>query len=245
MKENPKGNFTLHKFRKINKHLIDSLVNRSLYFAEPDSLNDPFDCRIDLKSIIEKANVSFTGERDIFFKSVFHSEFYEQWNEVLGKVGVCAFSNGDPTNRLLWSHYGDEHKGVCLTYQFQGSEIGSESFNFTAGGPVTYSDQSWIGWLTEVSLQKDEFAKELLLTYLKTKHTDWKYEEEQRIIRNKSGNYFFNWDYPFIIDVCFGLRTPKADIDLVTKLASQYSGCSIFSKLVRNHTEFGLEKVLL
>jgi hypothetical protein len=41
--------FVLYKYRAINKRLIESLINQTLYFARPDELNDPFDCRIDLQ----------------------------------------------------------------------------------------------------------------------------------------------------------------------------------------------------
>ena len=46
--------FLCFKFRAINKHLIESLVNPSLYFARPDTLNDPFDCRLDLRGTFKR-----------------------------------------------------------------------------------------------------------------------------------------------------------------------------------------------
>lgn len=40
---------TLFKFRTINKYLIESLVNPSIFFPKPENLNDPFDCRPNLE----------------------------------------------------------------------------------------------------------------------------------------------------------------------------------------------------
>ena len=53
--------FVLYKFRAIDKHLIESLVSQSLYFARPDALNDPFDCQIDLKAALKRAESSAGG----------------------------------------------------------------------------------------------------------------------------------------------------------------------------------------
>lgn len=55
-----KESLILYKFRKIDKRLIESLVNQNLYFANPTSLNDPFDCQIDLEAALKRAELSAT-----------------------------------------------------------------------------------------------------------------------------------------------------------------------------------------
>jgi len=37
-------------------------------------------------------------------------------------MGVCAFSLTQE-NRLMWSHYADDHRGICLTYAIPRSFI--------------------------------------------------------------------------------------------------------------------------
>lgn len=37
------SDYTMFRFRAINKHLLASLVNSEIYFAQPNCLNDPFD----------------------------------------------------------------------------------------------------------------------------------------------------------------------------------------------------------
>ncbi len=46
----------LFKFRSINKNFIDSLVMGTIYFSTPKRLNDPFDCKIDIKKSIIQAS---------------------------------------------------------------------------------------------------------------------------------------------------------------------------------------------
>ena len=58
------------KFRAINKYMIESLVNPSLYFAKPNTLNDPFDCLIDLRNTFSRAVHLTTGNRRAWLKGI-------------------------------------------------------------------------------------------------------------------------------------------------------------------------------
>ena len=237
--------FHLYKFRTINKRLIESLVSQSLYFAKPDTLNDPFDCRIDLIAAIERAELNATGDRQKFLSSFLRvPEFFEVWKSALNTVGVCAFSrtNGDV---LLWSHYADGHRGVCLEYKFQGGYLLTDEFNLTAVGNVDYLAEPLTEWLKSAPMNLDKFVEELLHKYLKTKNPAWKHEQESRLIRRPHGIFKFNTHSDFLSEVCFGLQTPKADIDLVTNLARNYCGCARFFQMVRDETEFGIVKKTL
>jgi Protein of unknown function (DUF2971) len=229
--------FVLYKFKPIDKYLIESLVNRSLYFAKPEMLNDPFDCKIDLKKVLTRVESSATGGRKIFLKSLLDDpQFFEEWKKYFDNIGVCSFSrvNG---NTLLWSHYADSHKGVCLEYQFRGSYFLSAEFNLSAAGNVEYLSEPLNDWLKNAPMERSEFMPQLVHKYLKTKSLAWEYEQEARIIRRNHG--VFNINNQFLKRVYFGLQTPRADIDLVIKLARDYSGCTSFSQLVPDETEFG------
>ena len=43
------------KFAKINDRLIQSLIKSEIYFSVPEKLNDPFDCRINVKKALDNA----------------------------------------------------------------------------------------------------------------------------------------------------------------------------------------------
>ena len=237
--------FVLCKFRPINKWLVESLVNRSIYFAKPDTLNDPFDCHIDLWGALKRAELSATGDRKVFFSMILsESKFFENWKSILDRYGLCAFSR-ENTHTLLWSHYADEHRGVCLKYQFRPSYFLTEEFLFAVAGDVDYIDEPLTDWLKNSPTEINQFVEGLVHKYFKTKSRVWKYEKESRIIRRQHGVFSFNINEPFLNQVCFGLRTPQADIDLVTNLAQRYTGCTIFSQMVRDETEFGFTENLL
>ncbi|HUX65633.1 MAG TPA: DUF2971 domain-containing protein, partial [archaeon] len=179
--------FTLYKFRPINKYLIESLVTRSLYFAKLDELNDPFDCRIDLEGALKRAELSAIGDRKKFLSSFLDDpNKFQHWQSYISNVGACSFSRVN-ANTLLWVHYADAHRGVCLEYKFQSSYFLPPEFNLTVAGNVEYLQEPLTEWLKNAPIESAPFAEGLIHRYFKTKSPAWCYEMEARIIRTKHG----------------------------------------------------------
>lgn len=89
-------------------------------------------------------------------------------------------------NRLMWSHYADSHKGFCVEYDF--SEPSMEVLN-TMPLPVIYSkNRPLIPW--EAALEKTSEnmleAERRLAIGLLTKDSEWSYENEWRVLINKT-----------------------------------------------------------
>lgn len=92
------------KFRKIDKRLIESIINSRLWFSTPSQLNDPLDCRIDLRRAWGRAGLVRPDDP----RSAQTHHFFE--NKVLldglvaklEDVGVCSFSL-HLENTLMWS----------------------------------------------------------------------------------------------------------------------------------------------
>jgi hypothetical protein len=232
--------FTQFRFRRVDGHLISSLVNPSLYFAKPDSLNDPFDCRIDLQSSFARAALSTTGNRKKWLSTFLDKPlFFENWKNIFDSFGVCCFSSA-AEETLLWSHYADNHRGVCLAYRLPSSFLSDPLFRLTAGAAVDYKAEPLTEWLKNgpYEMDMDSFVKAVALIYLKAKSPAWAYEKEARIIRTGHGVYGIRGD--FLTQVCFGLHTPQDDIDLIVKLARDYCGCSRFGRMTRDGSDFGI-----
>jgi len=234
------GDVLVFKFRKINKHFIESLVSPSLYFAKPDSLNDPFDCRLDLFSSFNEATLESTGKRrEYLFKFLENPDIFRNWDAQMSKIGVCSFSStADET--LLWSHYADDHKGACVLYRLPESFIKSPTLHLTAGGEVGYAPDPLTNWLKTADIEGldiDSFVGQLIHIYLKSKSPAWQPEKEVRLIRRNNGVVAI--ENNFIQQICFGLQTPVSDIDLVSKLAKAYCKCEKFGQMIRNKSDFG------
>lgn len=101
-------NFPLYKFRMIDKRLIESLVNNTIYFANPEQLNDPLDCQLDVETLLNRLVNDWqiaTREQADGIRNNFRN------------VGIYS-SSVSYNNQILWSHYAEQHKSVCLEYQF-------------------------------------------------------------------------------------------------------------------------------
>ena len=235
-----KDTFLQFKFRTINKYLIESLVNPSIYFATPAELNDPFDCRLNLRRSFQRAASYATDNRKKWLHHVMSiPNFIENFDSLINSVGVCSFSS-IMEETLLWSHYADQHRGVCLTYEFPTSFLLDTQFKLTVGGPVIYMEEPLTEWLRNgpiEDMELESFVKELLHILLKTKSPSWAYEKEARLIRSKSGDCAICG--AFMKQVCFGLQTPQRDIDLIIRLSSDYCGCTRFARMVSDETDFG------
>lgn len=230
-----------YKFRAIDKHLIESLVKRNLYFATPDTLNDPFDCQLDLDKSFKRAALSAKGERKDFLEKVLEkTTFAEDWKMLFEKIGICSFSL-DQNETLLWSHYADEHKGLCLLYRFPKNFL--EDSKEIRAEKVRYEHDALTDWLkTAAPLDMNSIVEGLVNTYVTSKSPAWDFEKEVRIIRSEHGPFHIPFGY--LEQVCFGLRTPQADIDLITKLAKEYSGCIKFRKMIHDEeSDFGMRAV--
>ena len=88
--------------------------------------------------------------------------------------GIVSFSRV-PNCPLLWSHYGDQHKGICIGYSVpEGVRL----------DPVNYGGERRVkASLVARMLNGDEQAKEDVdKAVLLKKANSWKYEKESRLI---------------------------------------------------------------
>jgi len=223
----------LFKFKSITKHLIGSLLKSSLHFPTPSQLNDPFDCNIDIKKSIGNAVNRLGGKAKKSLSKLSKSElFTKELPEQLKKVGICSFSvNKDDKSQiqqhtLMWSHYGDNHRGIYVKYVIPEEFILDERSQIIGFAPVSYDDVNAISkWFESVACKLPMKQKDLFIERSKqlftVKDPAWSYESEARIIRFKSGT--LNIPKEFISEVCFGLQTPAQDISLIQEIIQTYS----------------------
>ncbi len=236
--------YLFFKFRPINKFLIESLVSPSVYFSNPSNLNDPFDCQLDIRKSFSRAVEKAQGNRKKALHSILNTDgALNRFSEHFKSIGVCSFSRLENSfdEPLLWSHYADGHKGVCLLYRFTEDFLNNPE-EIIGVSEVKYGVDILTDWLANSEiLPNQDFVTELIKVILTAKSTAWRNEKEVRIIRPSSGN--FTIPHGCLEQICFGLRTPTSDIELVKKLAEEYSGCSRFYKIEHADTDFGISPI--
>lgn len=118
------------------EYLSQLLIENKLYHSPPKNFNDPFECKPhwswprQLKEIviIRKRLTKIARERGDSYKEAeqFASGclsdkegFAKQLKSIVatnfGKSRICSFTTSKE-NILLWSHYGDSHRGICIEF---------------------------------------------------------------------------------------------------------------------------------
>lgn len=198
--------------------LRDTLKNHRLYCPLPEQLNDPFDCIVNLE------NGDTHHEADIQAR-------------VNTQAGVLSFSELN-SNVLMWSHYANSHRGVCL--QFNMKVWNKNNGRLCHLGKVGYSMDRPPAPLPN-NIQSGTTTLERIAF---TKHIDWEYEKEWRMIcsfknrcqlisnslliwlsrwrtmRHFTNRYqhFLEFPKPALTGVIFGLRMADNDRSVVTKI---------------------------
>ena len=136
------------------------------------------------------------------------------------RVGCLCTDN---KNKLMWSHYGDGHRGFCIEYDF------SSCLNFLKNIdllPVLYSEER-IVIPEEIIFEKtksmqeiEEIYKRALIKSLITKDDVWNYENEWRIIiADPKGDG--NIEMPPISCIYIGALCANEDKEQLVKMAKK------------------------
>lgn len=151
----------------------------------------------------------------------------------LGNEGVFSLSNSWKKG-LMWSHYADEHRGICIEYDTRDQEH-PRLAKVDYKGPRAIKASDLYRW----KVRDDIGAKERVTrTYFYTKSGEWRYEREWRDVKERSGVT----DVPFrITAILFGLRCNSTVIKSVVKLLSDYPAIKIWQVLPKDDG-FGLRR---
>lgn len=122
--------------------------------------------------------------------------------------GVCCLSE-EYNNPLLWSHYGDQHKGFCVGYSLDRNP--KPTIN-----QVNYGGERTVptSLIAQAILQQDNSSKELLDSKMFLQKAEpWQYEKEWRIF-DRIGLQ----DSPLKLEeISFGIRCPDSVIHAVVE----------------------------
>jgi Protein of unknown function (DUF2971) len=124
------------------------------------------------------------------------------------RSGMFCFA-GDPRSTLMWSHYAENHHGVCLQFERMRDFL-------TLGHAVRTNyreDLPVVNWI--VDFQRD--VDQLLLA----KHPCWGYEQERRITSIDNANRYLQLRPDALTGIIFGCRTQKPQMDFIDKLLAE------------------------
>lgn len=189
----------LYKYKTLNnfKYFEDIIANNRLYLPKLKELNDPLEG-------ICNMNFGFAGCSYYFGTPVVHPHY----QSALDSFRVLALTD-NPNSIVMWAHYGDQFKGVCIQFKQRGA--------LAAAKQVNYSNNL----IDPLDSLKYIPMTELAQVTLMQKSKEWEYEREYRVLVNDDRQYF-QLDKGDIEAVYIGFNTSTENIELVRSVCEQY-----------------------
>lgn len=226
---------------------FDVIEKNHVFLQKPSFFNDPFDCAVKLEMnggieawfnylcrVMEWKNKRHLTriEKREFRKSVrrITAEDKEKYQSYHNKVltqpeGVTCFTKSKD-NILMWSHYANNHSGICLEYEY----------NYLGFYPqkIDYDEE-----YPQINILKEKPGDILNRMYL-TKAKVWEYEEEYRFMRlshdDKAEENYQSYPEKALTAVICGCRFrdfPDMDL-LINALKKRTNPVSLYKIKVSN-----------
>ena len=186
----------LYRYQRFAPDRLRNLLQTNkVYCSSPDTFNDPWDCRpcfsegqLEKPEVLEK-HIRWFEQADrkhdpktedqhrqmaeLLRRSPHRvREMVDEISAGIGSVidhryGICCFTTKIDST-LMWSHYADHHKGICLEFATNNDVV-------CAALKVEYCDEYPFLDLS------DDSAEQNLLPLI-SKSSNWAYEDEYRLI---------------------------------------------------------------
>jgi hypothetical protein len=221
----------LYKYRGFTgqyavSNLHDMIVRSRFRLNAPSSFNDPYEFNVDIslestqeerlrrftQLVAEQAPDAAEGRRvqmvtDLMTRP--DAEHVKRCQASLERIrhqsGVLCFA-GDPRSLLMWSHYAENHEGVCLQFE--------RIRDFPVLGHAVHVDYQEqfprANWVVDFMKGVGEM--------LMTKHDGWKYEEECRITSIYDANRYLQVRPDALRAIIFGCRISESNRKIVDGL---------------------------
>ncbi len=204
------------------------LQDQTVYFAKPQQFNDPFDLDLvpdysllspqewikkfhylkryaqrngwtekELEDIIENVLI---GVLPIWYNPFQVEEFGFRMSREYRKVAGIFSASKSFSNILLWSHYAENHNGICIGFDLTKLSDSTDSSFSVIKYPISFKKP-------RVKPEIDEEIKDLLLIY-SAKSSFWSYEKEVRLFKliHNEDDRAVMFDPSAITEVIFGCQ---------------------------------------
>ncbi|HUW18561.1 MAG TPA: DUF2971 domain-containing protein [Sedimentisphaerales bacterium] len=248
----------LYKYGKFDEYTEKLFTNNEIYFSSPDGFNDPFDSKPRLTydgTLTErkrylckqyqkkypkrsKKQILTDVEMEIITKGrdrIVLQEALEKARELqTKKLGICCFTE-IKDNILMWAHYAKQHTGFCLEF-----DVNNDFFR-----PLMRAIR--VEYATTLPiinvLRLDTYPKGKLGETLLIKATDWRYEQEWRIVDTEKGPGIQNFPEDALTGVILGCRISQQNRQNVLRWCRSRENPPTLYQATQKQKEFGLDIV--
>ncbi len=207
-------------------HLQDIVVESCLYMSSINQLNDPFDSQSNIyfdnsgvsrnkyiRSLIKSHKIPnkerAKPEKRLHSPTIIQNELQRVRKNIVDKTGIFSFS-AEARNLLLWAHYANSHKGVCLIF-----DVAQDIDVFVQSLPIQYSKSY------PVIKYSENLKSDLIRATFLTKANDWSYENERRIFNLDRAHQKLSFNPRALYGLIIGAKSDHNDIELIRGLVAK------------------------
>jgi len=193
--------------KKIVRRDLRALANNQIYLAPIDTLNDPFEAKVnvlDQSFEFGKALNLFTSIEHKEKVSEFEQQFLALTRDFINSSKTWGIYSLSKTfnDELLWSYYANSHEGFCVEYDIE--KLMEYKIPTEPIINVSYQDEMpTITSLDILNVNQRIIQKKLV----GTKSKRWEHENEVRIVTGEHG--LFEYDYRALKSIYFGSRSDE------------------------------------
>ncbi|MEG0109172.1 MAG: DUF2971 domain-containing protein, partial [Lachnospiraceae bacterium] len=185
-----------------------TLVNNQIYAPSVEDLNDPCECMLDTADRFAHLEGNAEPLCNEYYMGLEELEIASNKvvKEIKSKYGVISFCSTFE-NELMWSYYGNGHKGFCIEYD--GDVIKESQSRGCFFLNVEYCPQ-----LPRYSFRTCTFNQyNTIKLTLGVKTVSWAHEKEKRLVIEEKGLK----DIPesSVVGIYFGLRMSESNKELI------------------------------
>jgi hypothetical protein len=189
------------KYQSINLNLLNSLRKKTNWYSKLHLLNDPFEC---------------------FFIDNTNTRIY---TDFISTLATCCFSK-NMNEILMWSHYANNHKGLCLEFEIEEEILKEQLLNVDYSNTTTLLDEVKTTKTGHLDLNISANGK-----FLWTKFENWGYEEELRTYVFCDELDIDGKEKPFLGEltaIYFGKNSNTEDIELIKHNSTHFDSLKYF-----------------
>lgn len=197
----------LIKFKKL-EYTIDLINNECIFLNSPFNFNDPLD------SYFVQLFGEIRGEVSISI---------QEYIDIGKQIYVfCGTTEENLTNMLMWSHYGNFHKGIALKYIIPEDLKGVlKNVDYDQCHHEEFMKAINHGNLLNLPPTTREQKERNILDSVFYKGKEWEYEQEARYvkkIKDKENHYDYGWKVEGVYLGCKFLDNSSEELEGLIKL---------------------------
>jgi hypothetical protein len=196
----------LFRYRTANINTLGEIANSQLWYSRLSDLNDPF----------EGMYINQSGD--------------DTFDRLLAQTRVCCYSKSHD-NLLLWAHYADGHRGLCLEYEItEWEKTRFMEVRYTDERPVLKSIPRYPKGHPHEGKLRINIAREGAISL--TKSEAWAYEMEVRsfqlLVEDQTRKGVSGRCPDTLTAIYFGFRASSTVISTINRILPQTGPTALF-----------------